>query len=139
MICPIFRCHQRSGSSKRLRTVRTVRTARATLSITGKENAACQNAGLRTAANAASFTGGRLAGDATSSVAVSCDIGLLRHRPDQAMEIGAGYVQAAGRQSLISIAFLNRFIGEPDFIVPELILKRARDQTLRGLQRIDLA
>src|SRR5579859_4798427 len=138
MICPILRCHQRSGSSKRPRTVRTVRTASATLSIAGKENAACQNARFRTAADAASFTEGRLAGDSTSSVAVSCDIGLLRHRSDQAMKIGAGYVQAAGRQGLISIAFLNRLIGKPDFVVPELILERTRDQTFRGLERIGL-
>src|SRR5690242_5860089 len=97
MICPILRCHHRSGSLKRLRTVRTVRTVSATLSITGKENAARQNVGFQAAANTAWFTAGRMAGDSTSSVAVSCDIGLLRHRPDQAMEVGAGYVQAAGR------------------------------------------
>ena len=36
---PTFRCHQRSGSLKRVETVRTATTASPNASITGKENA----------------------------------------------------------------------------------------------------
>src|SRR4026209_2336443 len=38
MIWPVRRCHQRSGSLKRSRTVRTARATRVMASITGKEN-----------------------------------------------------------------------------------------------------
>src|SRR5258706_6846500 len=78
MSSPTLRCHQRSGSSKRLPTVRTVRTVRANLSTTGNENAARRkqiNFDRETAAGASC---GTTAFQSAVAVTGSCGIDMLR-------------------------------------------------------------
>src|SRR5712692_4645540 len=122
MVCPILRCHHRSGSLKRLRTVRTVRTASARQSMTGNEKVARQiDTGFarRTIAGA----GGGAFQSATVN-AGSCGINVVhRGYADQTVEVGSRYAEAAGCQRLVAVAFTYRLVRQSDLVLPELVLK----------------
>src|SRR5579864_7682263 len=104
MIWPVFRCHHRSGSSNRSRTVRTASTSSRPAIIVGKEKmrlamerrdgALCTSVDMRTELGARLFRIVRLRGEIRLS------------DPDQPMQIRPGDVEAAGRERLVSVVLI---------------------------------
>src|SRR5438552_3450561 len=122
MVSPTLRCHHRSGSSKRSRTVRTMRTVRASPSITGKEKTA------RTMATYLGTLTGATGATAVSHEAVaragSRRIDVLGRSADQAMQISAGDAEGAGGKCLVAVALTNGLVGQPNFVIAQLIFER---------------
>src|SRR5579863_8690091 len=117
MIWPVRRCHHRSGSLKRERTVRTARAIKFDASITGKESGllnllAAESRNLRSL--------------------------LLHQILDQSVEIGSGDIEAPGRQGLVAVALGDGLLRQLDLVVAQLILEGSRGQRIAQAEQAGL-
>ena len=55
---------------------------------------------------------------------------------DEAMQVGPGNVEATGGKRLVSLAFLNGRVRQPDFVIPHLFFERRSGQRVSQAQQV---
>src|SRR5688572_29906960 len=107
MISPVFKCHHKSGSWNRSRTVKTASKTSAVPNMAGNEST------LRTRLGEGSVP---VVGATSSNIFVDL---LERRRFDQAVQVRPRDVEAFSSQCLVALTVFDRLHGELVLVVAE--------------------